>query len=239
MPPNHSPFFCTTTYKWHPHPSSAGGQSMLSNNRIPRQLSVSGFLYLNPQAPGNWACNVESKIAPSDSVGSSMAGRDSSSVTRTYWAILGSSESSLSMLKISCESILLPVYPQSQRKNYIYELPAEQKWRPRCLSQNAPLLIAIKTLTTLTSLLNHKSAYCATSFFKRFDKCGETRRSEVALDSVIAPVWMRFFYADMNRKIKTQRKQLWWFPRNKSRRWFFLNFPWMVSYKRCFKKKEQ
>lgn len=66
------------------------------------------------------------------------------------------------MLKISCESILLPVYPQSQRKNYIYELPAEQKWRPRCLSQNAPLLIAIK--------------------------CGETRWSEVALDSVIAPV---------------------------------------------------
>ena len=116
----HLPFFCTTTYKWQPHPSSAGGQSMLSNKRIPRQLSVSGFLYLNPQAPGNWACNVESKIAPSDSVGSSMAGSDSSSVTRTYWAILGSSESSLSMLKISCESILLPVYPQSQRKNYIY-----------------------------------------------------------------------------------------------------------------------
>lgn len=101
-----SPFFCTTTYRWSPHPSSAGGHNMLLTKRIPRQLSVSGFLYLNPQAPGNWACNVDSNMAPSVSVGSSMAGSDSSSVTLTYWSILDSSESSLSMLKISCESIL-------------------------------------------------------------------------------------------------------------------------------------
>ena len=113
-----SPFFCTTTYRWHPQPSSAGGHSILSSRRIPRQLSVSGFLYLKPQAPGNWACNVDSKIAPSASVGSSMAGSDSSSVTLTYWAILGSSESSLSMLKISCESIFA-VFFQHQRNNYI------------------------------------------------------------------------------------------------------------------------
>lgn len=134
-----SPFFCTTTYRWSPHPSSAGGHNMLLTKRIPRQLSVSGFLYLNPQAPGNWACNVDSNMAPSVSVGSSMAGSDSSSVTLTYWSILDSSESSLSMLSRFC-----PLFfrPQNNHLLLTFSLSQEKlKMATHCYSLFNPRML--------------------------------------------------------------------------------------------------
>ena len=184
-----SPFFCTTTYRWSPHPSSAGGHNMLLTKRIPRQLSVSGFLYLNPQAPGNWACNVDSNMAPSVSVGSSMAGSDSSSVTLTYWSILGSSESSLSMLKISCESIL-PLFSRPQNNHKLHAFSLTGKVKMATYSSSIPECCVPEVKVSLTG----------SSLFRR-----RVRETDVSLETII------FFFLPSYVGIEFMRCRLRWF----------------------------